>query len=165
MKSPLINRSLQCAAAVLLALGCTWTLAAGTVEVIYVHPDSYTDLGETQEGRDQALVVLTEHLQKMADRLPQGQRLRLEITDIDLAGSPNPALAENVRQFSGGGDRPQIRLRYQLRAGEQTLKSGEANIYNVNYLQHRRPTYQGVRELVHERRMLDDWFDGLMKDR
>lgn len=156
---------LRSAALMLLALAPAWTLAAGTMEVVFVHPDSYTDLGETQDGRDQALVVLTEHLQKMAERLPQGLRLRLEITDIDLAGSPNPALAENVRQFSGGGDRPQIKLRYLLRAGEQTLKSGEANIYNVNYLQHRRPTYQGVRELVHERRMLDDWFDSNFKDR
>jgi Protein of unknown function (DUF3016) len=133
--------------------------AAGKIEVVYVDEDSFSDLGGSVNDRQQALRTLSEHFKKMAERLPDEQGLRLEITDIDLAGTLNPTLGVNVRQYTGAGDRPQIKLRFALWSGEKMLKLGEANIFNVNYFQNRRTYYQGKSELPHERRMLDEWFD------
>jgi len=134
--------------------------AAGNIEYGFVNPERFTDLGIEAVDRNKALRTLEEHFEKMADRLPDGQVLRLEFLDIDLAGSLDMNLRRGgtpIRMLNGGRDAPQIKLRYSLRANGALLKSGDVELVNPNYLDNRRPYYLGSNELPHERRMLDDW--------
>ena len=151
-------------AAAVLALAALTTAgtahAAGKVEVLYIDPDKFSDIGIDTLDRERALRVLDQHFGKMGERLPDGQELRLEISDIDLAGAIDMGMARgsSVRAFVGGRDGPQIRFRYRLRAGTTELKTGEADLSNPKYAENRRTFYQGSAELSHERRLLDDWF-------
>jgi hypothetical protein len=130
--------------------------AAGKVEVSYVEPDKFADIGWGSVDRERVLRQMTLVLEEFAARLPDGQTLKLEVTDIDLAGEQRPSRGQDIRVLRGMADWPQVKMRYTLRAGDTTLKSGEANIYDMGYL------YGAVdnvgTNLPHERRMLRKWF-------
>ncbi len=69
--------------------------AKGQVEVVYDHPEKFTDVKDsylaTDRGRDALLETLKEHIQKRAaKRLAEGQLLTLTFTNIDLAGEYEP---------------------------------------------------------------------------
>jgi len=149
----------------LMALVCGAAIAsasaAGNIEYGFVNPENFTDLGIDAVDRTRVLRVFEEHFDKMADRLPDGQVLRLEFIDIDLAGTMDMSMKRGgrpVRVVNGGGDAPQITLRFSLRANGTLLKAGVAELVNPKYLDNRRPYYLGSNELPHERRLLDDWF-------
>lgn len=143
------------------AAAATAAGAAGNIEYGFVNPERFTDLGIETVDRTKALRVFEEHFEKMADRLPEGQVLRLEFLDIDLAGTLDMSTKRGgmlVRMLNGGRDGPQIKLRFSLRSNGTLLKSGDVELANPRYLDNRRPYYLGSSELPHERRMLDDWF-------
>jgi len=51
--------------------------AAATVEVRYVEPNTYTDIGHSSWDRERALKALSAHLQKLGQALPDGRYLLL----------------------------------------------------------------------------------------
>src|SRR6218665_318263 len=69
--------------------------AAGPVEVIFVHPEKFTDVSDRyaipDSNRENFLSRLKEHLEKRApERLAPGQKLTVTVTDVDLAGDFEP---------------------------------------------------------------------------
>jgi hypothetical protein len=133
--------------------------AAGTVEVTYIEPDKFSDVGFGTMDRERTLREMTALLQALAAKLPDGQTLKFEVTDIDLAGELRPGRGSNdLRVLRGMADWPQIKLRYTLLAGASTLKSGEARIYDIGY-QSSMPLMDSVgTNLPYERHMLRKWF-------
>jgi hypothetical protein len=147
-----------------LVLAGLFALAAGragaAVTVTYVQPDKFSDLPFVTWDREDALKTLTEHFTWLGTALPPGQDLRIEVTDVDLAGRaiPNARAGRDLRVLRGQADWPRIELRYTVEQNGQVLKSGEARITDMNYLNHAN-RYFDSEPLRYEKAMLDEWFE------
>lgn len=133
--------------------------AAGQVEVKWVEPENFIDIGFGTMERERNQASLEEVFRQMARQLPDGQTLKIEVLEVDLAGETRPGSVRDVRIVRGGVDWPRMTLRYALHAGEATLKSGQAQISDMNYLFGARPVAPGEGNLPYERRMLMRWFE------
>jgi hypothetical protein len=146
-----------------MALLGLFALGAGTasagVTVKYIEPDKFADLPFAPWEREEVLHALTEYFTELGQNLPPGQDLAIEVTDVDLAGREFPETRgpRDLRIMKGMADWPIINLRYTLTANGQVVKSGEAKIADMNYMQRINPFSDGER-LRYERRMLEEWF-------
>ena len=157
MSKPLNFLLLGLAAA--LSLG-TPSQAAGTIEVKYLAPENYTDIGFGSYERERTLKSLSDYLQSLAKQLPDGQTLRLEVLDIDLAGEIRHWGAQEVRVLRGRADWPHVNLRYTLSAAPSgMLKSGDAHLSDMSYLYNLNIGTRRYGDLAYEKRMLNQWFE------
>ncbi len=132
--------------------------AAGLAEVRFVEPERFSDAGRTPFDREQALASIGAHLNQLAQRLPDGQRLRIDVLDVDLAGEQVLRRGSEVRVLRGGADWPQIRLRWTLERGGVALKSGEDRLSDLGYLSGRTAPSSSEGDFPHEKRLLTQWF-------
>lgn len=130
--------------------------ASGQVEVSFNADGHYTDAGHGTWERERTEKTLARYLQGLGARLPEGQVLKVTVTDIDLAGWQRLGL-NDFRVMRGGTDWPRIALRYELTEQGRTLKAGEENLVDMAYLD--RPRRLQNTDLPYEKRMLADWFD------
>lgn len=138
---------------------CALTSAhAGTVTVEFLHPETYTDIHVEGDAKVQILQPLARSLEQLGPRLPDGQTLAIQITDIDLAGDWRPAYSRafDIREMTPA-TWPRIKLRYQLKdpAG-QDMRSGEAELKDMAY-QGGMGTLVDSTPLRYEKKMLRDW--------
>jgi len=145
----------------LLLSACLWTSPAGaTVTVSFTNPESYIDIGRYRDEPNTAMRELEAHLKQLGERyLPPDQLLRIEVLDIDLAGDLRLSnrFGHEVRILRGKADWPRIKLHYVLEADGRVLADQQANIADMDYLQH--PSrYYSNQSLAYEKQMLDDWF-------
>lgn len=136
---------------------------AARVVVTFDHPETYTDAdlygGRGVNARTPAMDGIRQHLVKLATRqLAAGQRLTVEVLDIDLAGRFEPArpLAADVR-IMRDIDWPRIKLRYTLEDGGVVRSSGDETLIDQSYRSHA-AMYGPSDPLRYEKTMLDDWF-------
>lgn len=146
----------------LVVLAASATLAAGAASaattVTFVEPDKFTDVPFSQIERERLLEQLRSHFEKLGATLPGGQDLRIEVTDVDLAGITRPTSSRpDMRILNGRADWPRITLRYAVEQGGQVLKSGEERVADMNYMQQINPTTSDT-ALRYEKQMLDKWF-------
>jgi hypothetical protein len=147
-----------------MALAGLFALVAGSagaaVSVTYVEQEKFSDVPFVTWEREDTLKTLTEHFTWLGSGLPPGQDLRIEVTDVDLAGRaiPNARAGRDVRVLRGQADWPRIELRYAVEQNGQVLKSGEARITDMNYLNHT-SRYFDSEPLRYEKAMLDEWFE------
>ena len=131
--------------------------AAGTVEVRFIEPRHFTDAGFGELATGRTTQALAEHLKRLGRALPDGQTLRIEVLDVDLAGNVKPGRRGDIRVLRGGADWPRIKLRYTLTEGARTLRSGEETLSDLNYLgTPPRGADSGL--LPYEERLLSRWF-------
>lgn len=162
--SPAIRTTLIAAALALVSAAVLVVLAhpahaAGKAEVRFAEPELFTDAGRNAHDRDRALASLSEHVQRLAaQRLPDGQRLRVQFLDVDLAGTEILRRAQDVRVMRGGADRPRLQLRWTLEQDGRTLKSGEERLSDSGYLSGRLSSAAGDGDLPYEKRLLTQWF-------
>lgn len=131
--------------------------ATGSAEVTYVQPEKFTDAGFGSVERERTLQTLTQHIEALCKRLPDGQTLRVEVLDVDLAGEVWPRGPHEVRILRGRADWPHMTLRYTVLDGTRTVKAGEARLADMNYL-YSLQRIQQYGDLPYEKRMLDNWF-------
>jgi len=133
-------------------------LAAGRVDVKFVDPDRFADVGRGSFDIERNTQTLAEHFRSLAPRLRDGQTLQVEVLDVDLAGELRPSRSgQDIRVLRGAADWPQLKLRYTLSADGKALATGEDSLADMNYLF----GWQGSRQdgpLSHELRMIDRWF-------
>ena len=129
------------------------SFASGQVEVAWIEPDDFADAGRSVVDRERTMSALGDHLKRWACLLPDGQTLKLEVLDLNLAGEIEPYGWHQVRVLRGRADWPQMKLRYTLLAQGSTLKAGEAHLADMHYRLGDRTS-----ELAFEKRMLDQWF-------
>lgn len=159
MKGKAMNTVIgKVALAGLLALGAG--AASAGVTVNYVESDKFSDLPFAPWERKEVLEVLADHFVELGRKLPAGQELTVDVTDIDLAGReyPNFRAGQELRVLKGMADWPVMQLRYTLSANGQVLKSGTAKLSDMNYLQRGSRLHDSDR-LRFEKRMIDEWFD------
>jgi hypothetical protein len=141
-------------------LAASMSYAAGTVQVSFVEPEKFADMRDRAwrvEDNVKALdKVLTEAAQTY---VADGQTLKIEVLDVDLAGETRPGTgAFDTRVLRGRADWPRITLRWRLEgAGLSAPRSGQAVIQDMAYLQRVPPSLADT-HLVYERRMLGEWF-------
>jgi hypothetical protein len=122
------------------ALAGMFALAAGSagaaVSVTYVAPEKYADVPRDAGARQNMMTDLTDHFTWLGTALPPGQDLRIEVLDIDLAGreEPRARASHDVRVMRGGADWPRMRLRFSVEQNGQVLKSGEAQLSDMDYM-------------------------------
>jgi hypothetical protein len=149
-------RNLMAAVLLVAAAGA----ASAGVTVAYEQPEKFRDMPYSQVDRDEILRQLSEHFGKLGKDLPAGQDLRITVKDIDLAGRIEPArwnFNNDIRLMRGGADWPTMKLSYVLEENGQVLRSGEASINNMMYLE-RLNRYSSGDPLRFEKQMVDEWF-------
>lgn len=127
--------------------------AAGKVELNWVEPEKFSDVGFGSAERQSALQALGDHIARLGRELPDGQTLKIEVTDLNLAGEKKFTPSRDVRVLRGRADWPTMQLRYTLQADGRDLKSGAARLSDMNYLFTTRNDDYG-----YEKRMIDNWF-------
>jgi len=150
-----LKHTVLAAVAALLASGA----ALAQVSVSYVKPEDYSDVPRSPIERERTLQQFTDYFKTLDKKLPAGQRLQIEVLDIDLAGRLYPRRAgDEIRILNGGADWPHMHLKYTLEQDGQVLRSGDEQLSNMNY-QDRLGGYFGSDPLRYEKQMLDDWFN------
>jgi Protein of unknown function (DUF3016) len=131
--------------------------AAGSVQVSFVKPENFADIRDRTYSGEQNLKALEAVITSAAQPyVADGQTLKIEVLDVDLAGEVRPgARAYDIRVLRGRADWPRITLRWSIDGASP--RSGEAVVQDMAYLQHIPPAMSGG-ALVYERRMLDEWF-------
>ena len=147
-----------------VATACGLGNAIATVTVTFTQPERYTDMPFASWDRERVMKELQNHFDKLGAKLPQGQDLKVEVLDIDLAGRIEPQLrfGNDIRVLKGRADWPTIALRYSVESQGKVLGSGEARIDDKSYLDHFN-RYSANEPLRYEKRMLDEWFKTVMK--
>lgn len=150
-----------------LAGSSAWAAAPGNavavqsaVTVHYDKPDQFADISFDPRKREDALLQLTRHFEKLGTSLAPGQSLTIDVTDVDLAGREDPRLRgiSDIRILNGGVDWPRMTLHYVLEQDGKVLRSGDAKLSDMSYL-NRLNRYSSSEPLRYEKLMMDEWFD------
>ena len=133
--------------------------AAGTVQCSFVNPEKFADVRDRAYSAEQNLKTLEQIvLSVAAPYVADGQTLKVEILDVDLAGEVRPgARLWDVRVLRGRADWPRITLRWSLEGAGRAPTSGQAVVQDMAYLQRIAPPLADT-ALIYERRMLSEWF-------
>ena len=153
-----MNASTLAAALVTLLVAGTAN-AAGVVQVNFVKPEGFADVRDRTYSGEQNLKALEQVFTAVAQPyVADGQTLKIEVLDVDLAGEVQPGgRAYDVRVLRGRADWPRITFRWSVEGAGAAPRSGEAVVQDMAYLQ-RIPMAMSETALIYERRMLDEWF-------
>lgn len=130
---------------------------AGTAEVKFIDPDSFTDLATNRYDEPDTMKAIASYLDHLAARLPPSQVLHVEVLDVDLAGTWRDTPRGRIRTVRNRADPPKFHLRWTLEENGQALRSGDDRISDIDYTNH---LYTGRTStpLYYEKRLLDQWF-------
>lgn len=134
---------------------------AGTSEVTWTSPEKYRDIEPATESKkrfqDSVMKNLEEHILELASKLPEGQALKVNVTDVDLAGDVNFSSSRQVRVVKDIYF-PRIKFDYKLEsASGEIISQGDVDLKDMNFLRHGKLKYRSDR-FGYEKKMLDDWF-------
>lgn len=138
--------------------------AAPRATVTFVNPDKFTDAADSQRGsdfgREGNLAELKAYIERKASSyVPEGQRLEVTITDVDLAGEIEPWRSPQMQDVRIIKEiyPPRIDLSYKLiNATGAIVKEGTHQLRDLNYMMNINPNRSDPR--VYEKALLDDWF-------
>lgn len=146
-----------------LALALVVTGAALAHADVVVNYDALapTHDRDLRNPRDRALVTreLDDTLRKLAARhLRDGQDLRIDMRELDLAGDYEPWNGgfRDVRILRDTTP-PRIRFHYVLTQNGRIVAQGDARLGDLDYLSDPRARMRNER-LIHEKLLLQDWF-------
>jgi hypothetical protein len=131
---------------------------AGDVVVKYIDPDHFSDLATQRSEEDANMKTLQAHLQQLGARLPAGQVLRVDVLDVDLAGTVRHNRIGDKRVTSGLADAPHFKLRYALEANGRVIKSGEDQLTDIDYTHGNTMIGFNRGRLYYEKQLLTRWF-------
>lgn len=156
-----MKKSIMCLVFAATALMPLSHLEAAEVEVKWTNPDKYSDIDAGEEHRkhfkERTFKSLEKHFAKLAESLPEGQKLILDVTNVDLAGDVNHAGIKRIRIVKDIFF-PRMEFSYQLLNADNTvIKSEDVSIKDMGFLMHNGLRYRS-QSLGYEKEMLDDWF-------
>jgi len=143
------------------------------VSVTWLEPQKFTDMDPPQRGarkrfRNRTLKQLHQFMDKLAKDLPEGHKLHMNVTDLDLAGIVWPALfmgwnnTGNDIRLMRQVDFPRMEFSYQLQdSSGEIIQQGDEALRDMAFLN--RTVIRRNRQLVHEKNMLRRWFKGEFK--
>lgn len=134
-------------------------------QVVFVDPDKFTDARDsyngTDSGRDAILDQLRDYIQSEAKRyLPDGDKLAVSVTDVDLAGDFEPWRGpqwDDVRVVKDIYP-PRIKFSFKLTDNSgKTIKEGTRDLRDLAFMMKITMAFRDD-PLRHEKQLLDDWF-------
>jgi len=139
---------------------------AASSEVTWTDYKSYRDINEGNEGRKQfrerTFKDFEKHFAKLAATLPEGQTLKIDVTDVDLAGDTNAGGINRMRIVKHMYS-PRMNFSYQLLdADGKVIQSEEVVLKDMNFMSGSNLKYRN-KSLGYEKKMLDDWFEETFK--
>jgi len=136
----------------------------GAVAVSWTDPSEFTELrfsgNHWEAKRGNWVFELASALRKSVEKqLPEGERIEIEITDIDRAGRYEPGLGARMDsiRIMRNIDSPSMSLTYRrYDASGQLIDVGERKLRDMMYLNNIN-TLSNTDPLRYEKRMIDDW--------
>ena len=140
---------------------------AATSEVTWTDHEKYRDIHSGSEGRkhfrERTFKSFEKHFAKLAENLPKGQTLKINVTDVDLAGD---TLSGGINQLRIIKDIyfPRMNFSYELAdANGSIITSGEIVLKDMSFMMGSNSKYRN-KSLSYEKVMLDDWFAKTFKE-
>lgn len=159
---------LLCAIAGLLAVSSGWAAepaakSDGRAEVTFAHPEKFADVrsyySENDKDRDALLDQLKEYIVlKSKTYVPEGQKLLVTVTDVDMAGDFEPWRGPAMQDVRVVKDiyPPKIDLEFKLvDAKGAVLKEGKRQLRDLAFQM--KISINRDDELRYEKALLDDW--------
>jgi len=142
------------------------SVMAAEVEIKWTEPDKYSDIHEGENHRKnfrkQIFTNFEKHFSKLASQLPEGQILKVEVTNVDLAGTTFHSGINRIRVIKDMYP-PRMKFSYQLLNTDNSIAvEGEADLKDINYMMGRSLRYRSD-TLGYEKGMLDKWFAEIFK--
>ncbi len=143
--------------------------AKAEVDITWQNPEDYSDVRPTNESRkrfrERTFRRLDEYINELSERFPEGQKLEMTVTNLDLAGQVWPA------SFVGFGhsgsdvrlvkriDIPRMNFSYKLTdASGALVKEGEVKLKDMGFQDSLRGRLK-QETLQYEKNMIREWFD------
>lgn len=150
-------------AAVLPASAAPKAMVDSRVQVEFVNPEKFTDLkadaSGSKKGRESYLEQLKGYLiQQAGGQVPEGQRLSVSITDINMAGEFEPWRGQSLTNVRVVKDQypPRIDLSFKITdAKGKVMREGSRQLKNLSFMRDAAINRQDP--LRHEKKLLDDW--------
>jgi hypothetical protein len=139
-----------------LSLGVLASVAQAQAEVNFIKPENFSDIGRMSVDRENAMKQLADHFKALAARELPGKQLKIDVTDVDLAGEIEPRARDQIRILRTVTI-PRMSFSYTLSENGQVLKSGKADIKDMDYQNSLGNRYFDTEPLRYEKKMIDDW--------
>ncbi len=142
------------------------TMATGSAIINWSNPASYKDIkaaiGTQEQFQKQTFAELETYMQKLAASLPNGQKLEMTVTNLDLAGYLRTS--DTLRGYSDirvvkSMYPAKIRFQYRLLdSNSNVLKQGSENLKSMPPGSTASMRFNTNNPLDIEKRMLKKWF-------
>ncbi|PKI14086.1 DUF3016 domain-containing protein [Colwellia sp. 12G3] len=145
----------------------TPSVFAASSEVTWTDYKSYRDINEGNEGRKQfrerTFKSIEKHFAKLAATLPADQILKIDVTDVDLAGDTLAGGINRTRIIKHMYS-PRMNFSYQLLDANGTvMQSEDVVVKDMSFMSGSNLKYRNE-SLGYEKKMLDDWFEKTFKE-
>ena len=140
---------------------------AASTEVTWGDYKKFRDINEGNENRksfrERLFKHIDKHLAELAQDLPEKKVLKIEITDIDLAGDTHLGGINRTRIVKQSYF-PRINLSYDLiDENGKSIKAETVVIKDMNFMSGSNLKYRN-KAFGYEKKMLDEWFEETFKD-
>ncbi len=134
---------------------------AATSEVTWTDYKKYRDIDAGDENRkhfrERTFKEFEKYFAELAERLPEGQVLKIDVTDVDLAGDTNVAGIHRLRVVKDIYF-PRMNFSYQLvNADGSVAKEDTVILKDMSFMMGSNLKYRN-KSLGYEKSMLNDWF-------
>jgi hypothetical protein len=134
---------------------------AGISEVKWANPDKYTDIKAGNEHRthfkNRIFKAFEEHFAKLSETLPEGQLLKIEVTNVDLAGDVRFDTMDRIRVIKDLYI-PRMKFTYKvINADKSVAQEGDVDLKDMGFMSGSSLRYKH-KPIPYEKRMLDKWF-------
>jgi hypothetical protein len=140
----------------LVALAAT---ARADVRVNFVQPEKFSDIKDNHGfKRTELLKDIEAHLVEQAGKRLPGKDVRINVTDVDLAGEVEPfgRRMEWLRVMRTV-TLPYLAFSYEVLEGGKVVRQGDVKLRDMNY-QDGFNSYSSSDSLRYEKQMIDRWF-------
>ncbi|MGJ8678842.1 DUF3016 domain-containing protein [Paraglaciecola sp.] len=139
-------------------------MAMAKVEVVWTNPDKYVDVKDSFSGmrntKEDAFYNIEKVLKRLAKKLPDGYLLKLDVTDLDLAGETFSRNYRVVKQMHP----PRMEFSYQLLdGGDNVLLENKENIRDTSFMNKVSLRYKNE-AYGFEKQLVENWFKDNLTD-
>lgn len=142
---------------------------AGDAKVTWQEPEKFTDIrpgNETGAGfQERVLKDFDQFFVDMAKKLPEGYRLDVTVTDLDLAGDVNGLYSRMGRDIRIVKEIywPRMSFSYTLKnSKDELIASGSEQLKDMNFMSGSAMLSRST-SFGYEEKMLNDWFNQQQK--
>jgi hypothetical protein len=140
--------------------------SAGDAKVQWQNPESYSDIrsgNQTNKSRMRSIDnSLGKEFSELAAELPEGYRLEVTVTDLDLAGEIDPIPTRSMNQIRVLKDIyfPRMTLDYRLLDAQSAvqMEQKDVKLKDMQYLSETN-SVDSNQSYYSERKMIRDWFN------